>query len=342
MVSILLIFSICLTTLGCGEQKQRYEASFLQLFDTVTTIVSVHYNREDFTRLAEFIRDDLEKYNNLYDIYNDYEGINNIKTINDNAGKQPVKVAQEIIDLLQYGRELYEISGGGCNIAMGSVLRIWHKYREAGINDPETAALPPMEDLKEAALHTDINKMIIDQEASTVYLADPQMSLDVGAIAKGYATERVCQTLIKEGYQSVLLSVGGNVRAIGYKEPDLLWNVSIKNPDKTSEQKELLTTAIHDMTVTTSGVYERYYTVDGKQYHHIIDPETLMPSTRYQSVTILAKDSKVADGLTTAIFNMSIEEGMRLIDSLPYAEALWVLPDGTIKESVGFRQYIKK
>lgn len=100
------------------------------------------------------------------------------------------------------------------NVAFGSVLSIWHDYRERGIDDPLSAKLPPMEKLREAAAHTDIDKVVIDEAASTVYLADPEMRLDVGAAAKGYAVERACRAAEEKGIESLLVSVGGNVRAI--------------------------------------------------------------------------------------------------------------------------------
>lgn len=341
MISILLLISVLSFAGGCRNKPQRYEASFLQLFDTVTTIVAISDNKSDFTEMAQFIHDDLYEYHKLYDIYNNYDGVNNIKTINDNAGKSPIKVDRKIIDLLLFAKAIYKETGGMCNIAMGSVLKIWHNYRETGINDPENALLPPMEDLQKAALHTDIEMVVIDENNSTVYLSDSQMSLDVGAVAKGYAVERVCRDAIARGYDSLLVSVGGNVRAVGYKEGDTLWKVAVQNPDTESDNKELLTTSVHDKAVVTSGIYERYYTVDRIMYHHIIDPKTLMPSTYYKSLTIICDDSGEADGLSTALFNMPYEDGLKYIINHSGIEAMWVMPDGKINESPGFKDYLK-
>ena len=141
--------------------------------------------------------------------------MNNIKTINENAGIQPVKVDEEIIALLKLGIAMDEKTNGNMNSAMGSVLAIWHDYREAG-TDPDTAELPPMEDLQKAAEHTDIGNIIIDEKNSTVYLADENMSLDVGSIGKGYAVQRVAEYAKNElGIEHMLFRVGGNVCAIG-------------------------------------------------------------------------------------------------------------------------------
>jgi thiamine biosynthesis lipoprotein len=229
------------------------------------------------------------------------------------------------------------------NVAMGSVLRIWHKYRTEGIEDEENAALPPTDQLKEAAKHTDINKVIIDERNSTVFLEDPEMSLDVGAVAKGYAVEQVSQIAMKNGFDSGLISVGGNVRAIGDKGVNRQpWNLGIQNPDLESSETTIQIVYVKDSSLVTSGDYERYYTVNGKNYHHIIDPVTLFPSEYFKSVSIICRDSGIADALSTSVFIMPFEKGLSLIDSLPETAAMWVMKDGEIRKSKDFDKYTKK
>lgn len=344
MLAIVLTLALVFQLPACSTSKKtRYTAQFLQLFDTVTEIVGYTETKEEFTDFSNLIYNNLKVYHELYDIYDNYDGINNIKTINDNAGKKPVKVDKKIIDLLLMAKAQDKATGGACNVAYGAVLQIWHKYREAGIDDPDTAELPPMSDLKAAAEHTDIDDVIIDEKNSTVFLSDPKMSLDVGAVAKGYATEQAAEIAIAKGYQSGLLSVGGNVRAIGDKGVNNeKWNVGIQNPNLSSSEKSLNTVLLTDESLVSSGIYERYYTVNGKNYHHIIDPTTLMPSTYFKQVTILCKDSGIADALSTAVFNMPFDKGLKYINSLPDTEAMWVLPDDTIRYSDNFQKFIKK
>lgn len=339
---IIIAFTSNLT--ACNKiKKTRYEAEFLELFDTMTKIVAYSDSKEEFTEYSQMIYDNLKIYHELYDIYHDYPGLNNIKTINDNAGIKPVKVDRKIIDLMLFSQECYKTTNGKMNIALGSVLKIWHKYRTEGIDDEENAALPPLEQLREAAKHTDINKVIIDEANSTVYLSDPKMSLDVGAVAKGYATEQVSRLLEKKGFKSGLLSVGGNVRAIGDKGIDnQLWNVGIQNPDSESSETNIRIVSMADLSLVTSGDYERYYTVKGKKYHHIIDPSTLYPAEYYQAVTIICQDSGMADVLSTSIFVMPFDQGLELIESLPNTEALWIMKNGEIRTSDNFEKYLKK
>lgn len=344
LIACIIMITLTLSLVACsGNEKNRYEAEFLLLFDTVTQIIGYSESEEKFTEYAELIYDNLEDYHQLYDIYNNYDGINNIKTINDNAGIAPVKVDKRIIDLLVFSKDAYQKTNGKVNIAYGAVLEIWHDYRTKGIEDFENAQLPPMDLLETAAQHTDINNMIIDEAESTVFLKDPDMSLDVGAIAKGYATEQVSIIAMENGFNSGLISVGGNVRAIGNKgDTDQLWNVGIQNPKEEIGQSNLFVAYLTDLSLVTSGSYERYYTVNGKNYHHIIDPETLFPSEYFTAVSIITNDSGMADALSTAVFNMPFEEGKEFIESIPETEALWVFNDGEIKYSSNFKDFIKK
>ncbi len=344
IISVILLILIIISLTGCGDKEPiRYQSEFIMLFDTVTRIVGYSKSKEEFTEYAQIIYDNLKEYHQLYDIYNDYEGINNIKTINDNAGIKPVKVDKRIIDLIKFSKDMYEKTNGKTNIAFGAVLRIWHEYRTIGIEDPANAALPPEEELRIASEHTNIEDIIIDEEQSTVFLRDPFMSLDVGAVAKGYATEQVSKIAKESGMNSALLSVGGNVRAINKNvtsnEP---WNVGIQNPDTEAEESVIKIVKLDDSSLVTSGDYERFYIVDGEKYNHIINPDTLYPAKYFTAISIICKDSGLADALSTAVFCMPFEEGLEFINSLPEAEAMWIFSDKTIKYSDNFESFIKK
>ncbi len=336
---ILLLVLLCGCTAAPAKSDDtglnRYEATFLTLFDTVTTIVGYAETEEAFTDTAQVFHDELLEYHQLYDIYNEYEGINNIKTINDHGWEHPIKVDQRIIDLLLFSKELYTQTEGRVNIAMGSVLRLWHDARETGIADPSRAALPDQAALEQAAAHTDIDSIQIDVEESTVFLSDPEVKLDVGAIAKGYAVEQVCRNTPS----GLLISVGGNVCPTGPKpESGQPWVVGIQDPE--DPEQYLHTIYVEDVSVVTSGDYQRYFTVDGVPYHHIIDPDTNYPAGYWRSVTILCRDSGVADALSTALFTLPQEEGQALLDAFQ-AEAMWARQDGTILYSPGFQAYIR-
>lgn len=340
-ISAILVFCLAAGILSaCGKKTEmtRYQATFLNLFDTVTVIGGYETDNDTFSEKVAEIHDALWAYHQLYDIYNDYDGLNNIKTINDNAGIKPVEVDDRILDLLELAREIYDRTGGLMNVAMGSVLSLWHEAREESTDDPESAHLPSSEGLASAAAHMDITKMVIDRENGTVYLEDPEMRLDVGAIGKGYAVEAVCRSMAEDGLDHYVVSVGGNIRAIGAQYKGVDWKIAVEDPnDRGSVQLYL---GISDMAVVTSGIYQRYFTVDGVRYHHIIDPVSLYPRNDYAAVTILAMDSAFADALSTALFNMSQADGLALIESMQDTEAMWVYPDGTRKFSDGFLGFV--
>ena len=142
---------------------------------------------------------------------------------------------------------------------MGSMLSIWHTYREEGLADPAQAKIPDMQELKQAAEHMDFEQVQIDPQASTVYLPDEEMSLDVGAIAKGYATKRLAETLKEAGVTSAVLSLGGNVETIGTKADGTPWRVGVQNPDPDTAQSYLHVVNLNDSCLVTSGTYQRYY-----------------------------------------------------------------------------------
>ena len=340
----ILFFFVLILIVVFGEKQQekelaRYQASFLDVFDTKTDIVGYSMSEEEFTEQVMRIKEKLEHYHKLYDIYNEYEGMNNIKTINDYAGIKPVEVSQEIIDLLLFSKEMYQKTNGQMNVAMGSVLEIWHNYRDMGIHDPQNASLPPMDDLESASAYCDIDQIIIDEEKKTVYLEDEHMSIDVGSIGKGYAVQKAAEYAKELGMESVLFSVGGNVCAVGSKLDGSTWKIGIQNPDLSSTEEYIEKVNIADACVVTSGDYQRYYIVDGVKYCHIIDGDTLMPADYFASVSIVTTDSGVADALSTSVFNMPFEEGLTFVNALEDVEAVWVLKDGTVEYSNGFQTW---
>lgn len=336
---LLCILSGCiLSSCAVKDKKGKYTASSFDYFDTASTITGYADSKEEFDKIANEILAKLGEYHKLYSIYHRFDGIENLCSINAKSG-QTIKVDRRIIDMLLHAKDMYETTGGMLNVAMGSVLSIWHDYRTIGKDDPQSASLPPANRLKAAAEHTDISKLIIDEENCTVTLADPLMKLDVGAIAKGYATEQVALWLENQGISGYVLNIGGNVRTVGLKADGEAWTVGVENG---AGEGYLAYLSLSGESVVTSGSYQRYYVVNGKRYHHIIHPDTNMPAEGFLSVSIICKDSGKADALSTALFCLSKDEGMSLVNSLPDVEAMWVSENGDISVSDGWNKYTKK
>lgn len=335
LILAVLLLTGCSAPAPAADTKEQYTATFLNLFDTVTTIIGRAESEEAFREVTQGIHDDLLRYHQLFDIYNDYEGVNNLKTVNDNAGIAPVQVDKAIIDLLMDCKDYYELTNGRVNVMMGSVLYLWHRARNDGINDPQNAKLPDMEDLQAASGHIGFDLLLIDEAASTVYITDPDARLDVGAVAKGWATQKAAEN----APSGMLISVGGNVCATGPKLADgTPWVIGIQDPD--ASDKNLHTVFVTKNSVVTSGDYQRTYWVEGKPYHHIIDPDTLMPAAYWRSVSIVCEDSGLSDALSTALFLMDEAQGRELAEKCG-AEVLWVDGAGQEFMTSGFQDILR-
>ena len=332
-----LLLALALLLCGCDgarTEQQQYTATFLTVFDTVTTVVGRDTSEEAFTEKAQAVHDGLFVYHQLFDIYHEYEGLNNLKTINDHPG-EAIEVDRAIIDLLTDCKAYYELTDGRVNAAMGSVLALWHEARNDGLDDPMHAYLPDAEALAEAAKHTSWDSVVIDPENSTVTITDPALRLDVGAIAKGWSVQRVAET----APEGLLISVGGNVCATGPKdESGTPWVVGVQDPDGGSAY--LNTLYLTKGSMVTSGDYQRTYLVDGEFYHHIIDPDTLYPGRLWRAVTVVCPDSGLADALSTALFLLPMEEGQKLLDACD-SVAMWVDAEGELYYSTGFEDLIR-
>lgn len=331
LIAVLLLTASCAA--GGAESYQKYRYTFFGCFDTVIIFTAYAQDQAEFETYAKLVESEMTRYHQIFDKYNAYEGVNNLYAVNQGAAEAPAAAEPELIDLLLTVREWREAYGGALNPAMGAVLDLWHDAREDGTALPDEAAL------KQAAEHMNYDQVIVDEEAGTVYFEDPGISLDVGAVAKGYAAELTSETLRENGLDSFLLNAGGNVVCGGRPlDGRDFWVVGVEDLDGVSTRETLGAT---DLSVVTSGDYQRYYTVDGVNYHHLIDPETLYPAAHMHAVTILHPDSALGDFLSTTAFLLPYEESRALIESIPGAEAMWTLMDGSEEMTDGFRDFIE-
>ncbi len=337
-VSVLLaLLAGCLNSphtsdLDTDAPKQKV---YYTLFDTVSYIYSYAGDSQSvFESNCDGVYRILEDYNRLFDIYNEYPGISNLCTVNKSAGGDWIEVDKRLADFLMYAKELCRKTDGEMNIMMGAVLSLWHQSRQLALNDPSSAAIPSTEALSEAAKHISPDSLEIDYEHSAVRIADPLASIDVGAIGKGYATEMAAAYLWEAGAEGYALSIGGNLRTVGTKPDGAGWRTGIKDPAAPSTYASCIT--LSNTSCVTSGSYERYFTVDGERYHHIIDKDTLMPAIHFTSVTVITSHSGLADALSTALFCMKYEEGRALAEGFDDLQVLWITEDGTQYTTDGF------
>ena len=333
IIILLLMLSSCKSTYKGSDVC--YDCGF----NTIWNYTLYCDNAESYQNYQKIIHDSAKYYHQLFDIYHNYEGLNNIKTINDYAGIKAVEVDEAIIELLSLAKDIYLLSDGSFDIAQGKLFALWHDYREAGktLNAEEKGGLLPTEsELQNAYNAQAFSHIIIDDENNTVFIDDPNVNIDVGGIAKGFTVEKIAAELKDSGLESGGISAGGNVKTIGQKNNNETWNVTVTDPRNNTyvAYDGVLTLAVKDdMSVVTSGDYFNYYLDNmGNKQHHIINPHTLKPGNLYHSVTIVCQDSGLADALSTALFNMSISEGEKLIKDVKEkyhcdVGVLWILSE---------------
>lgn len=328
-----------------SKDFEKHEATLYDKFDTVIRYSLYTKSEKEFNEYSKFINDEFDRLHKLYSTYENFDGVDNAKTINDNAGVKPVKVDKDLFDLIKWSVEDYSKYNKKTNIAFGSVTDLWKEFRDNAI-EKKKIEIPSADVLKEKNLHTSIDNIVLDEQNSTVFLKDKDSKLDLGATAKGYATEKIAQEVEKRGLKSGIISAGGNVRTIGkpiIKGKDS-WVVAIQNPNLNEEPDKQYVAILkipETTSMVTSGDYQRFYVYNNKKYHHIIDPDTLNPADHFKSVTIVTKDSGLADFLSTTVFVMNYEEGRKLVDSIDGVEAFWVLENNDIKYTDGLKDIME-
>lgn len=341
MLGVLLL----VTFVGCSKNSQTSSQNmakieprgkaYFSFFDTVTYVYSYAGDDDElFKERTDGVAEILDEYHKLFDIYYEYTGINNLCTVNKQAGREPVEVDRKLIDFLLYCKEIFDLTNGTVDVMMGSVLSIWHDARTADV-----PYLPEISVLEEASKHVGFEFLEIDETNCTVRITDPKASLDVGAIGKGYATEMAAQWLEEQNVNSYVINAGGNVRIIGTKPNGDSWVTGIKDP-KNPDSAFAIKLALVDCSCVTSGEYERYFTVNGTRYSHIIDPSTLMPATNFASVSVITKNSAYADALSTALFCMNYEDGLEFVSNLEGIDCVWVFHNGDVKYTSGLEDLI--
>ena len=330
ILALLLFLLFVFSLFSCGEEDPEPNNRIIYgYFDTVCVIYDYSgMDTEKFSALARDVEEAIAHYHRLFDIHKEYEGLVNLATVNRLAGGEEVEVSREIIELLLFSEEMYRTTGGKVNYAMGAVTSLWKNLCA------KESRIPTEAEILEAGKHISPDTVKIDAENRTVRILDEHQSIDVGAIAKGYTAELIKRELSSLGHSGIALDMGGNLCTLGAKPSGNGWESGIRNPlyYEGGEEPYVRTVTLLDGSLVTSGVYERYYTIGGKRYHHIIDPETLMPEYRYLSVTVQTSDSGVADALSTAIFNMELSDAEKFVSAFEEEiEVTLVFPDGSVK-----------
>ncbi|MBS7021302.1 MAG: FAD:protein FMN transferase [Firmicutes bacterium] len=320
---ILLATGIGIAYFTKKNQFQLYKRNLFYM-DTYIEVRIYSKDKEKAEQALDGVEAIYKEYHQLSDPYKKYDGLTNVHTIRYNRKRDAyLKIDKKLYQMIEYGLEWMEKSDGKLNIGLGQVIDCWKKYREL------KNGVPSKEELEALKVDTEI----ILKDGDSILNNHP--AIDLGSIAKGYATEEASAYLKKQGMTRFLINAGGNVE-VGLSDSERKYKIGIEDPNTGG----VFTIAnVTNQSVVTSGGYERFYEYQGKKYHHIIHPETLYPADYMKSVTVITDNSKLGDILSTTLFLMPIDEGKKLVENMDGVEAIWYGKDDNITRSKGFKQY---
>ena len=302
---------------GCSASVQSYveEAFALDTFVSVT-----YYNKKD----RQSVLDALELCRSYEKVFSCTDSESELYKLNE---ADYMEVSDSLLSVIQTALDFSEKSGGKFDITMGGVSRLY------GFSEP-APRVPDAQELQKVLSHTGYGLVTI--EGNFVSIADCETVIDLGAIAKGFIADEMQAFLLNQGVKHAIISLGGNILTLGGKPNGEDFKIGIQYPEKDSQQL-VSTVRGSDISVVTSGVYERFFEADGRVYHHILDPENGLPAeSGLLSVSIVGPVSMVCDALSTVCFTLGADAGMKLMEEFNDYEALFVTQDGEILTSSGF------
>lgn len=313
------ILSISLFLSGCIGKKTNEPLSRTEyLMDTVITIKIYDKKDEKILDLA------FDRLNEIENRMSNTISDSDISIVNQNAGIKPVAVHDDVYYVLKKAKYFAEISNGAYDPTIGPLADLWDINRKSKEGNKEgSKEIPSDSEIKKSRGKVDYKKLDLLGE-NQVFLKEKGMKLDLGGITKGFAADEVKKIMIDNGVNSAILDLGGNVYAVGEKNGGEYWNIGVQNPFST-QGDNIGILKVKDSSVVTSGDYERYFEVNGKRYHHIIDSKTGYPSeNELTGVSIISKKSIDGDALSTTLFVLGIKDGTKLLKQLEDVDAIFI------------------
>jgi len=335
-IGTMILVTCFLILSGCGNTVTSSTSTVTKpisknyfIFDTVVSI-RVYDERISDTHFKE-IEQLLEHIN---ETMNRFEEESEVSSINQFAGESAVQVSEETFRIIQTAKEYAERSGGKFDPTIGPLVDLW-AIGNGG------SKVPPQAAIEEAKQLVDYEKLLLDESQLAVQLNDIDMTLDLGAIAKGYAADVVTNYLQKQGFSSAIIDLGGNIVAMGNKPDGSAWSIGIQSPEE-KRGNYLGTLEARDQTIVTSGVYERYFIDQDQLYHHVLDPFTGYPANNeLVSTTIITDQSMHADAMSTSVFLLGLEKGMAFVEATEHTEAIFVTGEHKVYVTSGLRDRFK-
>lgn len=295
-------------------QKTRMLGSPFEI--TVVAVDSIQGNQ--FTELA------IAEVKRIENLISDWIPTTQISKVNQNAGIAPVKVDQEVFDLVERAIKISKLTSGAFDISYASMDKIW-KF------DGTMTTMPTPEAIKKSVALVGYQNIQLNPKDTTIFLQKKGMKLGLGGIGQGYIADKIKALLQAKGCKSGIVNVSGDVFAWGKQLDGTPWKVAIVNP--LNKNKVFATFPLENSAVETSGSYEKYVTFQGKRYSHIIDPRTGYPVSGVVSVSVFAKTTELADALATGIFVLGIEVGLDLVNQLEGIDCIIIDEKGKVHHS---------
>lgn len=321
----LLVF-LLITQFGLAQQIFKKKQILLGSPFEITVVAKDSVEGNYFTSLA------IDEVKRIENLISDWIATTQISLVNQNAGIQPLKVDQEVYDLVERAIKISKLTSGAFDISYASMDRIW-KF------DGSMKEMPSKEAIQKSVEKVGYQNIILNSKDTTIFLKNKGMKLGLGGIGQGYIADKIKVLLQLKGCKSGLVNVSGDINAWG-KQPDgQSWTVGIVNP--MNKNKVFATFPLDDSAVETSGSYEKYVTFNGKRYSHIIHPRTGYPATGIVSVSVFAKQTEIADALATGIFVLGVEVGLDLVNQLKGIGCIIVDDKGVIhtSKSIDIKKY---
>jgi thiamine biosynthesis lipoprotein len=273
----------------------------------------------------------------LEKLMNRYDPNSQLSRVNQLAAKEPVKIDKNLFDIIERSIYYSKITDGAFDITVGPLVDLWKKCAEAN-------SMPTEKQLAEVKKRIGCDKLVLDTNDFSVRFTTEGISLDLGAIAKGFAADKAVEEMKKCGAVGGLVDIGGQIGCFGTTEKNGKWIVGIRNPVKSENNQIAAKLALSDMAVSTSGNYERFYKIGGRRFSHIFNPTTEKSVDLLVSVTIITANGTQADALSTAVSVMGAQKGLELIEKIDSTEAILIGADNknTLIKSSGIEKFIMK
>lgn len=305
---------------GCSR------AHTVQKTDTImgtrVSVTVVAESRREGEAAVDAALEEIRRYDRMLSLY---KGDSELTQVNKAAGLRPVPVSPELIRCVEAGIRASEITHGAFDATIGPLSVLWQMRLKEGTT-------PTDREIAEVRQRVGYRNVVIDKKASTVFLKRRNMILDLGGVAKGFVADAVAVLLEQRGIRNGIVALAGDIRVLGLRDDGLAWRIGVQHPR--DPEQTLTVLELSDKSISTSGDYERFTIVQGKRYHHIIDPRTGRPSSGVMAVTVVGEKGELVDPLTTALFILGPREGGNIVRRLG-CEALFVDEQGTVTATAG-------